>query len=76
MGIPVNTTVNIKPEQLAEYLKDSGEQALFFNAMAKHFKSFSYGDRDGMQMLWIKDDLTVDGKEFIKKLNEYVNGEK
>ncbi|MCP5005262.1 MAG: hypothetical protein GY941_15205, partial [Planctomycetes bacterium] len=45
-----------------------------FNRLAHEFELFSNGDRDGMQMLYIKEDLTAKAKEFIKKLSEYVSG--
>ncbi len=67
--------VDITVEDVVKIFIRSDAQAALFNAMAIDFLSFSGGDGDGRQMLYIKDELTDEGKAFIAKLNEYVNGE-
>lgn len=51
-------------------------QVQFFDALAKGFNSYADGDKDGMQMLWMKNELSPEAKALISKLNVYVNGEK
>ena len=65
------TEIDLTVDDLVSVLTNSEDQANFFNIMADHFESFSYGDKDGIQMLYIKDDLTEKGKAFIAKLYEY-----
>ena len=52
---------------------NSEEQAEFFEGLALGFERFSKSDKDGMQMLWIKDCLSQRAKDFIKKLAEYAS---
>lgn len=51
---------------------NSEEQANFFEGLSEGFQSFSKGDKDGAQMLWIKDNVSQRTKDFIKKLAEYI----
>ena len=51
---------------------NSEEQAAFFEGLAEKFQEFSKGDKDGLQMLWIKDELSPKAKDLIKKFAEYI----
>lgn len=53
---------------------DAEEQAAFFNALAGRFQAFAEGDKDGMQMLWIKEGLDDKTRAFFRKLVEYACG--
>ncbi len=50
---------------------DSEQQAMFFNDIAFVQRAWRAGDKDGMQFLYIKDELNDDGKAWIRKLYEY-----
>ena len=67
---------DLTPAEVAEVVAHwkSDAQAEFIDQLAKMFYNFNkrlYGDRDGMQMLYIRDELTDRAREFIKKLCEY-----
>ena len=53
-------------------LRNSEEQAKFFEGLREGMEQFSGGDKDGMQMLYIKDGLTPATVKFITKLAEYL----
>lgn len=73
-GVKVKKTVklDVSVVDFAKALSYSDDQAVFFNRMAHEFAQFSEGDKDGIQMLYIKKGLTAEAIRFIKKLGEYV----
>jgi len=53
-------------------IANSELQGAFFNSLTKGFEGFGKNDKNGMQMLWIKDELTPQAKCFIIKFAEYL----
>ncbi len=52
---------------------NSSIQVDFFEGLAQGFQAFSQGDSDGCQILWLKDEISQQARDFIKKLNTYIN---
>ena len=50
----------------------SETQAEFFDGLREGFAEFSQGDKDGAQMLHIKDSLPMITIDFIEKLARYI----
>lgn len=66
--------VDIEARELGHRLsKENSEiQAKFFEGLREGFAQFSKGDKDGYQMLHIKDELSMATIAFIKKMAEYI----
>jgi len=66
--------VELSAEDIAEQIAtaSASQQAEFLWELAKAFTRFA-DDKIGMQMVGIRQALPQDAKDFIAKLNKYVN---
>jgi len=65
--------INIHPKELAmAFAKERSDyQAEFLDTLADEINSWGDG-LGGMQMLYVKDELSSNGKAFVKKLYEHI----
>ena len=71
--IEVEFDIDIESVGLELAHRDSNDQVDFFEGFSRGFREFSDGDIDGMQMLFLKKELSTIAKEFIVKLAEYIS---